>query len=89
MKRLPIYVLLLFLWADAWARPLPISENATAGISPTPSSSAGVLGTNFAIGETIFFGGTHWAPDSMRWEAVKDSVWTFDTGVGSFLKEPG
>ena len=25
----------------------------------------------------------------MRWEAVKDSVWTFDTGVGSFLKEPG
>jgi len=32
---------------------------------------------------TYYFGGTTWAADSMRWEAVPDSVWTFETGVGS------
>ena len=33
--------------------------------------------------ETIFFGGTYWNSDSSRWEAIKDSVWTFDSGVGT------
>lgn len=36
-----------------------------------------------AQGGTTYFGGTVWAADSMRWEALPDSVWTFDSGVGS------
>jgi hypothetical protein len=35
--------------------------------------------------DTISYGGTYWAPDSMRWEALRDSCWTFDTGVGSSI----
>ena len=33
--------------------------------------------------ETTYFGGTIWDADSTRWEAIEDSCWTFDTGVGS------
>jgi len=33
--------------------------------------------------DTTYFGGTFWNPDSARWEALRDSAWTFDTGVGS------
>ena len=36
--------------------------------------------------ETVYFGGTVWAADSARWEAVRDSCWTFDTGRGSHFK---
>ena len=32
---------------------------------------------------TTYFGGTAWAADSSRWEALPDSCWTFDSGVGS------
>ena len=47
------------------------------------SQGAGVFST--ANAGTTFFGGTYWAADSMRWEALPDSVWTFDTGVGSAI----
>ena len=33
--------------------------------------------------ETVYFGGTTWNAASARWEAMRDSVWTFDSGVGS------
>ena len=33
--------------------------------------------------DTIYFGGTTWDAVSGRWEAVMDSCWTFDSGVGS------
>ena len=36
-----------------------------------------------AVGGTTYFGGTYWNADSTRWEAIEDSVWTFDSGVGS------
>jgi len=36
--------------------------------------------------ETVYFGGTMWAADSLRWEAIRDSSWTFDTGRGSHFK---
>ncbi len=51
-----------------------------------------------APGDTAWFGGTMWAADSARWEAVPGGVWTFDTGTashfnpvygGGFLKDPG
>jgi len=35
------------------------------------------------MGDTMYFGGTVWNPDSLRWEAVPGSTWTFDSGVGS------
>ena len=38
---------------------------------------------------TTFYGGTFWAADSQRWEAYKDQLWTFDTGVGSSIVPPG
>ena len=51
--------------------------------SPREPSNSGVFST--ANSGTTFFGGTYWAADSMRWEALPDSVWTFDTGVGSAI----
>ncbi len=33
--------------------------------------------------DTVSYGGTWWAADSARWEAIRDSCWTFQTGVGS------
>ena len=41
---------------------------------------AGELTASFY--DTVYYGGTTWAPDSMRWEALRDSVWTFDTKAG-------
>jgi predicted outer membrane repeat protein len=40
-------------------------------------------------GLVVSFGGTYWNAASMRWEAVRDSVWTFDTGVGSHFQHQG
>jgi FlgD Ig-like domain len=37
--------------------------------------------------ETVYFGGTVWAADSARWEAIRDSCWTFDTGRGSHFNK--
>jgi flagellar hook capping protein FlgD len=45
--------------------------------SDTPFSTANA--------ETTWFGGTVWAADSMRWEAIQGSAWTFDSGVGSSI----
>jgi len=42
---------------------------------------AGIL--TAANAGTTFFGGTFWNADSSRWQAIRDSVWTFDSGVGS------
>ena len=49
--------------------------------------------------DTVWFGGTTWDQVDGRWEAVADSVWTFDSGVGTSFdhtlphvdpnKEPG
>jgi len=52
------------------------------------TSNTGVFGA--AQIATTYFGGTFWAADSARWEAIADSIWTFDTGVGSaFSAVPG
>jgi hypothetical protein len=37
------------------------------------------------FGDTVGYGGTFWASDSLRWEAVRDSHWSFDSGVGSSI----
>jgi hypothetical protein len=35
--------------------------------------------------DTVGYGGTFWASDSLRWEAIRDSHWSFDSGVGSSI----
>ena len=42
-----------------------------------------------AIAGTTFYGGTFWAADSMRWEALENQLWTFDSGVGSSIVPVG
>jgi hypothetical protein len=51
---------------------------------PVPRDPA-TLPFQAAQAGTTYFGGAVWAADSMRWEAIRDSVWTFDTGVGSSI----
>jgi len=46
--------------------------------------ASGVL--SLASQGPTYFGGTAWAADSSRWEAIQDSMWTFDTGVGSHFQ---
>lgn len=48
-----------------------------------------ISGLGSAHPDTIYFGGTVWAPDSSRWEAIQDSCWTFDSGVGSHFDHSG
>lgn len=45
--------------------------------------------SHWGFQDTVLYGGTVWAADSMRWEAVRDSVWSFDTGVGSAFGPTG
>jgi hypothetical protein len=54
-------------------------EDSTPNANLT--SNTGVFGA--AQIATTYFGGTVWAADSARWEALPDSIWTFDTGVAS------
>ncbi|MDZ4806002.1 MAG: FlgD immunoglobulin-like domain containing protein [Candidatus Eisenbacteria bacterium] len=36
--------------------------------------------------DTNWYGGTVWAADSNRWEAIPDGIWTFESGVGSSIQ---
>jgi len=78
--------LLAAFTSGAVARPVirpdvPISfEGANLG-RPEPPGRPAAYGA--AGQDTVYFGGTFWNPDSSRWEAIRDSVWTFDSGVGS------
>lgn len=47
-------------------------------ISAVPATSVGSP-------DTTWFGGTQWDGVDQRWEALPDSVWTFDSGVGSAI----
>lgn len=38
-----------------------------------------------ALSDTIRYGGTVWSAAHQRWEAIRNSIWTFDTGVGSAI----
>jgi len=86
--RTPLLCLLLLAFAarPCFARPVdgkpvePFTQVNLDGSTPL-AAHGGVLGA--ASSDTVFFGGTFWAPDSARWEALEDSCWTFDSGVGS------
>ncbi len=84
---LPVTVLLGYP-ADSMARPvpedrgvLPTTVASGSGKLVSASPGTGVLGA--ASQDTAWFGGTVWAADSSRWEAIPGGVWTFDSGVGS------
>ncbi|HEX7878664.1 MAG TPA: hypothetical protein VF720_04610, partial [Candidatus Eisenbacteria bacterium] len=56
-----------------------IPDLSTESTPPNPALSSHVFA------DTVGYGGTFWAPDSMRWEALRDSHWSFDSGVGSSI----
>jgi len=69
--------------APSAARPLDPTQNLRyqALQPPVPRLDSPVF--HSANQGTVYFGGTFWNADSSRWEALQDSVWTFDSGVGS------
>ena len=69
------------------ARPIhePVPFQLETLNNPGLSGVSSVFGT--AAVETVYFGGTVWAADSLRWEAIRDSCWTFDTGRGSHFNK--
>jgi len=76
-----ILLILSAMLADsAPARPVDRNRTAPEGIRVPLAPRSPSQGAEY------YFGGTTWAPDSMRWEAVLDSVWTFETGVGSHFQ---
>jgi len=52
---------------------------------PTPPIGLTTPFASASFQDTIYFGGTTWAADSARWEALRDSTWTFESGVGSWI----
>ena len=80
-------VLAVALAGSAFAKPATTQQmNIERLDSPSElhgGSSLGVFGTSIA--GTVYFGGTYWNSDSSRWEAIEDSVWTFDSGVGTIF----
>jgi len=79
--------LLLALWPlplaapPAHARPILPRIMSLGPAGTDLRAPAGVLSA--ANQDTVRFGGTFWNADSSRWQAIEDSVWTFDSGVGS------
>jgi predicted outer membrane repeat protein len=66
---------------SALGRPSRSSDSLPGSAKLVPPASTQAAST-LAPGDVVF-GGTFWNADSARWEAIEDSVWTFDTGVGS------
>ncbi len=89
-KALSITLMLLVVMSvAAYARPVDqtgalqkfMMVGPSKDLDKTTPSNPGVFGA--ALAGTTYFGGTYWAADSSRWEAIQDSTWTFGTGVGS------
>jgi len=82
-------MLVVALAVPALAKPVDqtggLQKFMLEGSTPSPNltSNTGVFGLATSGVNTTYFGGTVWAADSARWEALPDSVWTFDSGVGS------
>ena len=91
MRRILILapLLLALVSSLSWARPVTdysitgYGIVSTAAVNPLPASDVQTGPVNVA---TYYFGGTTWAADSLRWEALPDSIWTFESGVGSHFQ---
>jgi hypothetical protein len=92
-----IFCVLPLLVFDAFpvsARPVDRSNQhplieATGDPIELPGISGKGSTFNTVFYDTLRFGGTFWAADSGRWEALRDSVWTFESGVGSAFGPTG
>src|SRR5262245_14897165 len=74
----------LFLIAgthSAGARPLPIFSLGRP-VEAVPLSEISPI----VAADTSWYGGTVWAADSNRWEAIPGGSWTFQSGVGSAIQ---
>jgi hypothetical protein len=92
MKKVLGISLLLVVALTAMAFGKPVDQSHDGLLPELPildgeqTQSSGV--SNLSVGlftDTVSYGGTWWAADSSRWEAIRDSCWTFETGVGSNL----
>ncbi len=84
---LPFAIACLILPSIAMGRPVdPPSpadiQELRPALPPSVPATSGLMATTSSV-DTVFFGGTFWNADSSRWEAIEDSIWTFDSGVGS------
>jgi hypothetical protein len=69
----------------------PVDQSVTSRRAELPNlgnesvQSLGIsaLSATASANDTVKYGGTYWAADSLRWEAIRDSNWTFDSGIGS------
>lgn len=91
---------LLFLLATGIAQARPAVRVELPGVSLPPGAAMEMLATpgsptalsrliTTGAVETTYFGGTVWAADSNRYEALPGGTWTFDSGEGSSLVPPG
>ncbi len=78
---------LSILASSATARPYgqdPVLPELVDSESRSPAEGRPGLSVRL-FADTVSYGGTFWASDSMRWEAIRDSCWRFNTGVGSSI----
>ena len=87
MRMVLTAALVLVTAAPLNARPLDeagrLDHVVQAGLPEAALSALTPLTRVASVSDTVYFGGTWWNPDSTRWEAIEDSCWTFDSGVGS------
>jgi hypothetical protein len=96
MKKVLGISLALVVALTAAASGKPANRSSTPNFelwndAPVAASSNGALGglSGAIFVDTVQYGGTIWAADSNRWEALKDSCWTFDTGYASSVTGSG
>jgi hypothetical protein len=92
MKKVLGISLLLVVALTAMAFGKPVDQSHTGLLPELPildANEARYHGTtNLSAGlftDTVTYGGTWWAADSARWEAIRDSCWMFESGVGSSI----
>jgi hypothetical protein len=83
-------VLLLVVSGTSSARPVtqnhPVLTTGSPSLEDARRSRGGpALSWHDAFDDTVLYGGTVWAPDSNRWEAIRGGHWSFDSGVGSSI----
>src|SRR5262245_39161006 len=93
LRGISLFIIALLIAQSVSARPEQSRSPKIQALDPSgrtldvSSGSSDVM--HAATAGTTWFGGTFWAADSQRWEAFKDQLWTFDSGVGSCLVPAG
>ena len=82
---LPVAIGAVILWTTvASARPRERPEPPRIP-DPTTEHSHSISTSPTQPADTLYCGGTRWDPVDMRWEAIANSAWTFETGVASVI----